>query len=223
MTGLTALDMTIRLVVAAAIGLAVGTEREWSGPRSGPHRRFAGLRTFLLFGILGGVSGLLIADDNVIAGCVLLAAGGAFNLIAYAMTVRRPHQPLDGTTEAAALVVLALGVLAALGQLALASGSTAVVVYALGEKERLHTLVGRIGKFEMHAALEFLVLALAVLPILPAGPFPGFFGIRPRLLWGISCCCPASTSAPIWRGGCWDRAADTAWRARWVVRSRRRR
>ena len=185
MTELSPLTMTARLAVAAAIGLAVGTEREWSGPPAGPHRRFAGLRTFLLFGVLGGTGGLFVELDAPVAAGVLLAAGGALNLIAYAMTARRADEPLDGTTEAAALVVLALGVLAAMGYLALAAGCGAVVVYALGEKQRLHALVGRIGKQEMHAALEFLVLALAVLPILPTGPYPAFLDFRPRLLWAM--------------------------------------
>src|SRR5262249_18411176 len=58
------------------------------------------------------------------------------------------------------------------------------VVFALGEKARLHWLVGRIGTTEMHAALEFLVLALVVLPLLPMGPY-GDLEFRPRALWGI--------------------------------------
>lgn len=173
-----------RLAVAALVGLAVGTEREWSEPPAGPQRRFAGLRTFLLLGMLGGVAGLLLPDAPAIAG-VLLAGGAAFAVVAYAMAVRRPEQPLDGTTEAAALVVLALGTLAAIGQLLLAAAAVAVVVFALGEKQRLHRLVGKIGPAEMHAALQFLILALVVLPLLPSGPIGGILAIRPRALWAL--------------------------------------
>lgn len=177
--------MAERLAIATLIGLLVGTEREWSGPRTGPERRFAGLRTFLLFGMLGGISGLFIAGGALLPGTVLLAAGAAFNVVAYALSARSPEQPLAGTTEAAALVVLALGTLAGLGHLALAAGSAAVVVFALGEKQRLHWLVGKIGQEEMHAALQFLVLALVILPLLPTGPFESFFGFRPRALWAM--------------------------------------
>lgn len=183
--GVDSLVMSERLAIAALIGLAVGTEREWSGPASGPARRFAGLRTFLLVGMAGGIAGLLVDLGAVAPATALLAAAAAFSVVAYAMTVRREGSPLDGTTEAAALVVLGLGVLAGTGYLILSAGCAAIVVFALGEKQQLHRLVGRIGQREMHAALEFLVLALVVLPLLPTGPLEGFFGIRPQTLWGV--------------------------------------
>ena len=182
---LTPLIMVERLAVASLIGVAVGTEREWSGPPEGPGRRFAGLRTFLLFGMLGGIAGVLLSGGATIPGSVLLAAGAALSIVAYARSPRGPGQPRDGTTEAAGLVVTGLGTLAGLGFLALSAGCAAVVDFALGEKERLHWLVSRIGREEMHAALQFLILALVILPLLPAGPFDQLWGFRPRVLWGM--------------------------------------
>ena len=58
-------------------------------------------------------------------------------------------------------------------------GLKAVVVFALGEKARLHWLVQQIGEREMRAALQFAVLALVILPILPEGPFLPVVEIRP--------------------------------------------
>jgi uncharacterized membrane protein (DUF4010 family) len=176
------LDSAARLAIAALIGLAVGLEREWSGHASGPLGRFAGLRTFLLVGLLGGAAGLPAVHAG--AGIALLAGAALFIVAAYVMAVRRAGADLDGTTEGAALVVLALGVLAGRGQLALAAGSGALVVFALGEKQRLHAIVRHIGDREMRAALEFLVLALVILPVLPEGPYGPLGGVRPRLLWG---------------------------------------
>lgn len=174
-----------RLATAALLGLAVGVEREWSGHASGPGGRFAGLRTFLLLGILGGGAGLLLGWQLYAAAGALLIAGAGFVVTAYVMAVRRVDAELDGTTEAAALVVLALGALAGLGEPGLAAGAVAVVVFALGEKERLHWLVRQIGEIEMRAALQFAVMALVVLPALPEGPFIPYVELRPRALWGI--------------------------------------
>ncbi|MDE3054109.1 MAG: DUF4010 domain-containing protein [Gemmatimonadota bacterium] len=179
------LQEAARLSMAALVGLAVGVEREWSGHASGPHARFAGLRTFLLLGLIGGAAGLLLAAGFHAAAAVLLAGGASFAVVAYAMAVRRPEAGLDGTTEGAALAVLALGALAGLGQIGLAAGTVAVVVLALGEKERLHWLVRKIGEGEMRATLQFAVLALVVLPLLPPGPYGPLGGIRPRTLWAI--------------------------------------
>ena len=108
-SGFTELTAAGRLAIAALVGLGVGLEREWSGHASGPGARFAGLRTFLILGLLGGCAGLLIALGFDVAGGLLAFGGVAFAAIAYAMAVRRPTVDLDGTTEAAALVVVALG------------------------------------------------------------------------------------------------------------------
>jgi uncharacterized membrane protein (DUF4010 family) len=174
-----------RLAIAALVGLAVGIEREWSGHASGPQARFAGVRTFMLLGLIGGGAGLLFAWQYPLAGVALLASGGVFVVLAYVMATRREGSEPDGTTEGAALVVLTLGTLAGIGELALASGAVAVVVLALREKERVHWFVRHIGEREMRAGGLFLVLALVILPLLPEGPYGPFGGVRPRTLWTI--------------------------------------
>lgn len=185
------LDLATRLAIAALIGLAVGIERERSGHATGPAARFAGVRTFFLLGLLGGAGGTLASSGFLAASAVILAAGAALAVAAYVAAVRSgltpddAHPLLDGTTETAALVVLALGALAGLGQLRVAAGAAAVVVLALGEKTRIQGLVRRFGEREFAAALQFAVLALVVLPLLPAGPVPWLGGLEPRALWGV--------------------------------------
>jgi uncharacterized membrane protein (DUF4010 family) len=91
----------------------------------------------------------------------------------------------DGTTEAAALAVIALGVVAGMGEMALAAGAGAIVVLLLREKERVHTLVSHLDEPELRAGVQFAVLAVVVLPLLPIGPFFGDLAARPRSLWAI--------------------------------------
>ncbi len=179
------LDTALRLSIAGLTGLAVGVEREWSGHASGPAARFAGVRTFFLIGALGGVAGwLLEVADPVVAGALLLSAG-ALVVAAYLTAVRRGGEAIDGTTEAAALLVLAVGVLAGMGSLRVASGAAAVIVLVLREKTFIHGFLKRIGEEEIRAALQFAVLALVVLPLLPEGPIGPFGGIKPRALWTV--------------------------------------
>ena len=180
------MDETVaRLSVAALSGLAVGLEREWSGHASGPLMRFAGLRTFLLMGGLGGIAGWLVSTGAVAIATVLLAGGSALIVAAYVIAARPGGHAIEATTEVAALTVLALGVLAGLGYLELASGATAVMLLALSEKERLRRVVARIGEGELRAGLQFAVLALVVLPLLPQGRYGPWGGIEPRSLWII--------------------------------------
>ena len=179
------IDVAQHLAVAALAGLAVGTEREWSGHASGPDARFAGVRTFLLLGLLGGIAGWWALEGLQILSFALLLAGGAMTVVAYSIAARRAPDSIDGTTEVAALIVLAIGTTAGLGYMSIASGVAAVVVLALAEKTRIHRLLARIDEIELRAALQFAAMALVVLPILPQGPFGPWGGIRPRGLWMI--------------------------------------
>jgi uncharacterized membrane protein (DUF4010 family) len=171
------------LAVAALVGLTVGIEREWSGHATGPGARFAGARTFLLLGGLGGIAGLLMLAGSMLVAGVLLAGGALLVTAAYVVASRREPVDPDGTTEVAALVVLALGALAGLGHLRLASASAVVVVLVLNEKSRIHGFVQSLEGWELRGALQFAALALVVLPLLPAGPFGPLGDIRPRSLW----------------------------------------
>jgi uncharacterized membrane protein (DUF4010 family) len=178
-------QLALRLAIAGLIGLATGLERERSGHASGPDARFAGLRTFLLLGLLGGVAGLLVEAGHTPLAAVIAGAASALCVAGYAMAARRASATTDGTTEAAALVVVALGVVAGVGWIGIAAGVGALMVLALTEKTLLHRLAGRVGESELRAGAQFAVLAVVVLPLLPAGPFLGAIALQPRALWAI--------------------------------------
>ena len=177
------LDLVVRLGIAALAGLAVGVEREWSGHATGPHARFAGVRTFFLLGLISGIAGWLLETGQPVPAVAIMAIAGALIVAAYVIAASRSVDAIDGTTEAAAILVLGMGLLAGAGYLRIASGAAAVVVLALGEKDTIRSFIGRIGQAEMRAALQFAVLALVVLPLLPAGPFGPYDSIQPRALW----------------------------------------
>jgi uncharacterized membrane protein (DUF4010 family) len=179
------LEIAGRLGVAALAGLAVGIEREWSGHASGPEARFAGARTFLLLGSLGGIAGWLVAGGLAILGGLILAGATALAVAAYIAAARPGGPAVEGTTEVAALTVLALGTISGLGFPLVTSASVAIMVLALVEKTRIHEIIRRIGQREISAALQFAVLALVILPLLPTGPYGPFDSIRPRALWTV--------------------------------------
>jgi uncharacterized membrane protein (DUF4010 family) len=168
------------IAVAALGGAAVGDERQRSGHASGPHARFGGVRTFTMLGGLAGLAGWL-ATRQLLGFAIVLASGAVALIIAGYLAAGR--RDVDATSEAAALVVVAAGVAAGLGWLALASGVIALTTLLLAEKSRLHDLVGRIDDEEMRAAARFGVMAIVILPLLPEGPVGPWGGIRPRELW----------------------------------------
>lgn len=179
------LQAAARLAIAALIGLGVGIERQWSGHASGPDARFAGMRTFLLLGLVGGTAGLLMSRGHDLAAAALLAGCAALAIVAFIVAMRRTGAELDATTEAAAIVVTALGALSGIGWMMLAAGAGSIVVLVLSEKARLHGTVGRIDEDELRGALRFAVLAFVILPILPPETRIGAILIHPRTIWMI--------------------------------------
>jgi uncharacterized membrane protein (DUF4010 family) len=172
----------IGLVIAALGGAAVGLERQRSGHAEGPQARFAGIRTFTLLGGLAGLSGSLWTLGLTAPAVVLLGAAAAITTAAY---IAASRQDVDGTTEIAALVVMAAGILAGIGAYRLASGIIALTTLLLVEKSRLHALATRIDDVGLRAGVRFAVMALVVLPLLPQGPFGPLGGVRPRELWAL--------------------------------------
>jgi MgtC family protein len=64
-------DLLLRLGMALAIGFLIGLERGWKERGEKEGQRTAGLRTYTLIALLGGIFGALTKDQNVL----LLASG----------------------------------------------------------------------------------------------------------------------------------------------------
>lgn len=177
--------LVIRLAIAALVGVAVGIEREWSGHgTTGRHPRFAGVRTFLLMGAAGGAAGWLYSEGasalavTLVAGMMLII-GAAYWSASHAGGA----DALDGTTEVAAVVVVALGILAGIGETAVAGGAGVLMVLALSEKESISAAIAKLDPTELRAALQFGVLALVILPVLPDTTYGPLGGVNARSLW----------------------------------------
>src|SRR5690349_21481930 len=168
------------LIVAILGGAAVGVERQHSGHATGPDARLGGIRTFTLLGTIAGISGQLIGAGYSIAAAILIAGGLAIIVTGY---VRASESDIDATTEVAAIVVLAAGVLGGLGQLRLSAALTTLTVLLLAEKPRLHGMVARLDEPMLLAAARFAVMSAVILPLLPEGPFGPGPGFKPRELW----------------------------------------
>jgi uncharacterized membrane protein (DUF4010 family) len=171
------------LAVAALGGLAVGIEREWSGRRPGEPARFGGVRTFLLLGLTGGLAAVLFRAVDPRIGIVLFGAGLALVLVAYLVSAWRGT--IDATSEVAGLIVLGAGAAAGFGLLTVASAIAAGTALVLVEKGRMHAAVARLESSGLEAGARFAVLALVVLPLLPAGPLARLGGVEPQKLWGV--------------------------------------
>ena len=110
----------------------------------------------------------------------------ALTVAAYVAAARPGGPAVEGTTEVAALTVLALGTIAGLG-LPAGDQRAASRSWCSPSSRRPGStqIIRRIGQREISAALQFAVLALVILPLLPTGPYGPFDSIRPRALWTV--------------------------------------
>lgn len=174
--------MLWHLAVPALGGVAIGVERQRSGHAEGAHGRFAGVRTFTLIGLGSGLSGWMWVNGLQAPSAALILGFVGLTIAAY---VRASGDDVDGTTEVAAIVTIAAGVLAGAGASTLASAIYALTALVLAEKQRLHSWVQAMDGEEVRAGFRFAVMAAVILPLLPEGPFGPAGTIRPRLLWAL--------------------------------------
>jgi uncharacterized membrane protein (DUF4010 family) len=177
------IDLFERLAAALAIGMLVGIERGWTEREEREGERAAGLRTFALAGLLGGVWGALTAvDGGVIA---LAIAFLVFSILVAAFRYRElvREQTYGVTTVVAAMLVFALGALAVLGEIVVAAAAGVATAGLLALKAVLHEWVKRLTWAELRAGLALLAMTLILLPILPDRSIGPWSALNPRDIW----------------------------------------
>ncbi len=179
-------DLALRLALALAIGLVVGLERGWRERDAAPGSRTAGLRTYALIGLLGGVFGSLARDLDA----PLLIAAGFLGFIAVFALFKREESRADRdfsvTGTVAAMLVFALGALAVVGNREVAAAAGIATAGLLAAREWLHGLLARITWREMRSTLLLLAMTAIVLPLLPDRALDPYGAINPRAIWGFT-------------------------------------
>lgn len=167
--------------LALLLGLLVGVQRGWVLRNEPAGSRFAGIRTFALLGLAGGIAGALQTRAEGLA-VVLLASTAALVVLGYWRNSKRSAN-VSGTASLTGLITMACGFLAGSGEGALASTGAGITIIVLSLRSRLHHLLRHIDEREMLAIARFALIALVILPLLPDTPFGPYGAWRPRQLW----------------------------------------
>lgn len=182
MTSIDNFPATLGLAAALAVGLLIGLERGWRERGLSDGGRVAGLRTFALTGLLGGLLGTLQKDFGpwpLLGGLV----GVSLLLAVSYRAASKLSGNLSITSAVAMLLTLVLGALAAHGAIALALAAAVVVTVLLDLKPTLHRWLHLIEHRELTAALQLLVLSVVILPNLPDTGFGPYQALNPYRLW----------------------------------------
>ena len=178
-------ELLQRLTAALAIGALIGIERGWKQRSQAPGSRAAGLRTFTLAGLLGGLAAILGSD---LGGAAFAAIGVAFSVL-FGMFQWRDNsadQEFSATSTVAGLLTFALGGLAGLGHLHEAATAGVAAACILAFKDSLHAWLRGLTWPEIRSALLILAMTFIALPLLPSAPVDPWGLIRLRELWFLT-------------------------------------
>jgi uncharacterized membrane protein (DUF4010 family) len=176
---MTSTQALLALLVAGALGFVVGLERQFS-PHGG--EGYAGARTFALYGMWGAAAGLIGDQYGGLAVAAALLAAAALIIASY-LGFMKVSGDLGTTSEAAALMVFAIGLLSWEAMWVAAIGATVAVTALLRAKVALHAVAHRFSDEDVRTFLQFAVVTAVVLPLVPDQAIGRFEGFNPREVW----------------------------------------
>jgi len=174
--------LLIRLAAALAIGLLAGTVRGWQQRSAGEHRRVAGLRTFGLAGLLGGLVGAVSLETSpIILGIGLAVFVGAF--ASFQWLEARFDNDVSVTSVVAAMMTFILGAYAVVGDVQIAVPAAIAMTALLALREPLHQWVASLRWEEIRATLILLGMSFLLLPLLPDRTVDPWDTLNPAEIW----------------------------------------
>lgn len=168
----------VPLAVSLGLGLLIGLQRE----RTDSH--LGGIRTFPLISLFGTVCAMLSTVFGwapLVAGFVALS--GVVIVSNFLIARRHPEMEPGQTTEVAALLTFALGAYVVEGSLAIAFVGAGVIVILLHLKKPMHRFVNAMGDRDVNAVMQFVVVTLIVLPLLPNRTYGPYRVLNPYDIW----------------------------------------
>ncbi|MBE4580398.1 MgtC/SapB family protein [Vibrio navarrensis] len=170
------------LLIALLLGAIIGTQRGWVMRNSAEGSRVAGIRTFSLVGLFGGLTALLAAHTSAIILGFALIALVVLSCIAFVMQ-QKSSQDISITGVVALLVTFVIGSLAVSGQPVAAAASAVITAVVLDNKRELHQALQRLQEYELDAALRLMMISVVLLPLLPNQPYGPWNALNPYEIW----------------------------------------
>ncbi|MFB8829442.1 MgtC/SapB family protein [Azotobacter sp. CWF10] len=176
-------DVLLDLIIALSVGLLIGTERGWSAREIDDAHLAAGIRTFGLSGLLGGLAALFGQQLGLAAWIALLLVFGLLVVASYLGDLRNTGDQ-GMTSEIAMLLTFLLGSLALTAEhQALAAAGAVVVALLLSLKEALHAALRRLTAQELSGMLKLLFISVVLLPVLPNRGYGPWEAFNPYETW----------------------------------------
>jgi len=176
------LSLAMNFLVVLALGALIGLEREYAIYKKKGHD-FAGIRTFPLIALFGGLTAYLGNLHSIWIFVVGIFITGILVVMAYFIISKADRKHIGITSEMSAFLTFFIGALVIYNELSLAVILTVVITIILFARSFLHDFAKKIQPKEMASTLKFGVVAFVILPFLPNKGFGPLEMFNPYVIW----------------------------------------
>jgi uncharacterized membrane protein (DUF4010 family) len=174
--------VALELLAALAIGLLIGIERGWSNRKENEGQRVAGIRTFSLIGLLGGVIALLSLETGRWLIMVGFVSVSALVIAAHILDVEK-DKDVGTTTAFSMILTFSLAAWAGYGHQIPAMAVTVITIFILGHKPTLHRWLTKVSPEDFFSGVKLLLISVVLLPLLPNRGFGPWEALNPYWTW----------------------------------------
>lgn len=164
-----------RFGIALALGLILGIEREKEKSTA-----FAGIRTFPLICLFGCAAAMI---NDVFSPYIFAVSFLMLSALVITAHIFQSSEKSGTTTEIATFLCFLFGGFVWWGMTALAAALAVVTVLFLATKKPLEGMSKKLGQKDIVAGIQFGIITLIVLPILPNQTYGPLDVINPYVIW----------------------------------------
>lgn len=177
------MNPALALAISLGLGLLIGLERGWRQRSEHDGGRIAGIRTFGLLGLGGGLCGLAAIWLSIWIAVVGMAAIAGAILLAHRARLDEPDDNVSATNAIVSILTALLGLLATTGHAREAMISGGAIALVLSMRDQLHSWLQTLSEKDIRAAAQYGAITLVALPLLPDKAMGPYDALNPRMLW----------------------------------------
>lgn len=171
-------EIYLQLFISLGLGFLVGLQREWADTA------LAGVRTFSLVALMGTMTAIISESAGFwIIGLNLVALIALIMLKSYQQQKLHPAREKSLVTEISLSVVFLVGVLVRVETPILAAALACIMAAILHVKIELHSMASKLTKEELRSIMQFLIISVVILPLIPDKTYGPQGAVNPHNIW----------------------------------------
>ena len=171
-------EAIVALAITLGLGLLIGLQRERTTDRLG------GIRTFPLIGLFGALTACVgQALESLWPVPIGLLCMAVIILLGNVERLRGERESTGVTTEVTALLMYLLGAYLILGERTVAVAAGGTIALLLHLKPSMHKFAQRLPERDLRSIMQFALISLIILPVLPDRTFGPYDVLNPFRIW----------------------------------------